>query len=403
MNSRKQGANQEAAQEMNRSLVLRLLRSGKSVSRVQLARESGLNQSTITNIVHELMGWGLVEETGSIGGSKGRRSIGLAINGDAGKVIGIRLARKSVALAVYGLDGVELAHVAVRVAAEEGAAAVLETIINAVRKQIQAFGEGSIRAIGIAAPGPLLRHEGRVALMTYFPGWDKINIVKRMEEEFALPVLLEHDAKAGAQAVWWYGSGAAEAVPAARAAGSEGEVLVFIAAGYGIGAGVVADGELFRGAFGIAGEIGHTSIDFRGRPCECGHRGCLERYASASALLESLAHTEYRSLEQMWQGLRNGDGQVEEAVRLAASYLAAGIINLINSFNPSRIVIGDEWIAAEELLLDAINEAVGSSVLPDISRQLQIELAAPGQDPVLIGAATVAINELLAEPSRYFP
>ncbi|GLX70969.1 ROK family transcriptional regulator [Paenibacillus glycanilyticus] len=386
----KRGTNLEDVQEMNRSLVIRLMRRRQVCSRAELTQESGLNQSTITNIINELISWGIVVETGVIDGKKGRRSIGIKLNCEPYKIIGIRLARKSITVALYDLEGIEYSKQQIPIDIADGSTRAFNRMKELIKEMISSNSVGQVIAIGVVTPGPLLRNEGRIGLMTYFPGWEKINIQEELMRDFDLPVYIEHDAKAGALAHWWFGN-----------SHQEQGVMIYVAAGQGVGAGIVVDGKVFRGSLGMAGEIGHMSIDFKGPKCECGNRGCLELYCSTSALLQTL-NKEHASLKSVWKAIHEEEtGDAVEAVRQAAWFLGFGLVNIINTFNPDRIILGDEFAEAGALLHDTVRSVINEYVLPDVSNKLTVELAADDMDTMLVGSAIVAIESILDQPSSY--
>jgi len=389
LKKRKSGTNLEDVQEMNRSLVLKLVRKKQICSRAELARDSGLNQSTITNIVNEMINSGLIVETGVIDGKKGRRSIGIKLNSEPYKIIGIRLTRKSIMAGLYDLQGNEYEFSQRSIEPGSGSVSALNQMKEMISEMIQKNKVGKVYAIGLATPGPLLRDEGRIALMSNFPGWEKINIQEKLSNHFRIPVYVEHDAKAGGLAHWWYGDHQ-----------QDQGVMIFVTAGQGVGAGIVVDGTVYRGALGMAGEIGHMSIDYNGPQCECGHRGCLELYCSTSAILKNLGK-DHSSLQSIWDSLKQGDPEIEEVVRQAAWYLGFGLVNVVNVYNPSHLVIGDEFSAAGSLLLDIVSQVIKDNVLPDIWSRLRIELASNEKDYMLMGAATIAMNHLLDQPTIF--
>ncbi|WP_336771190.1 ROK family protein [Paenibacillus sp. MMO-58] len=358
-------------------------------TRAELTQESGLNQSTITNIINELINGGLVVETGVIEGKKGRRSIGIRLNNEPFKVVGIRLSRKSITVALYDLGGKEYGSKQVSIRNLEGSDTAFAKMKGLIAEIIEPCKE-TVKAIGNATPGPLFRSEGRIALMTEFPGWEKINIQDELNREFGLPVYIEHDAKAGALAHWWFSE-----------PHLDHGVMVYVAAGQGVGAGIVVDGKVYRGTLGMAGEIGHMSIDYNGPLCECGHKGCLELYCSTTALLKKL-HKEHSALPSVWKAVQKEDSATVEAVRSVSWFLGFGLVNIINTFNPDRIIIGDELSNAGELVLQTIREVIDSNALPVVSSRVTLELASPAVDDILVGAATTAIDSLLTQPSVLF-
>ncbi|WP_256711086.1 ROK family transcriptional regulator [Paenibacillus sp. FSL A5-0031] len=380
------GTNLEDVQEMNRSLVMRLVRKNQICSRAEIAEASGLKQSTITNIINEMINWGLIVETGMIEGKKGRRSIGIKLNSEYYKIIGIRLTRTSISVGMYDLDGTEYGLQKLTINPGEGSAIAFKKMKDLITEAISTNTVGKVYAIGMATPGPLFRNEGRIALMSNFPGWEKINIQEELTREYEIPVYLEHDAKAGGMAHWWFGDH------------QDHGVLIFVTAGQGVGAGIVVDGTVYRGSLGMAGEIGHMSIDYKGPKCECGHNGCLELYCSTSSLLRVLGN-EYPSIQAVCQALEAGNSIVEEAVQKAAWFLGFGLVNVVNVYNPSQIVLGDEFAAVGDRLLHTVSEVIQQHVLPDVWNRLEIKLAPPEKDFMLVGAATIAIDNLLNQPS----
>ncbi|MFC5647910.1 ROK family protein [Paenibacillus solisilvae] len=383
----KQGTNQEDVQEMNRSLVIRLLRKRKVCSRAELAQASGLNQSTITHIINEFMSWGLVVETGMMDGKKGRRSIGVKLNSESYKIIGVRLARKSTAVGLYDLDGNEYSCRQSAVSAADGSSKGLNQLKKLIAEAMKGNASGQVIAIGLAAPSPLQHHEGKLELAASPPGWERANIQEELKTVFELPVYTEYDAKAGALAHWWL-----------EEAHQDHGVIIYVEAGQELRAGIVMDGKVYPGSLGAAGEIGHMSIDYKGPACECGHTGCLELYSSTSALLKSL-DKDHTALKSVWKDLRDQDELTVEAVRKAAWYLGFGLVNLVNLVNPDRIILGGELSSAGDLWINTIQEVVKEHVRPAISSELTIELTSFEQDDILLGSATIAIDRILGQPS----
>jgi len=393
------GTNLEDVLEINRSLILRLLRQTQASTRVELARASGLRQSTVTNIIHDLMNWNLVTETGTIHGNKGRRSISLSLDDRLYRVIGLRLARRFVSAGLFTLDGTlkSSRHQAIEpIEGYQQALATMKSLVADLLKEC----EGRVAGIGLATPGPLFRHQGRIALMTYFPGWDRVSIQEDLQRTFQLPVYIEHDANAAALAEWNFG-------PGTRRNGT----MIYVAAGQGIGSGIIIDGVLYEGKLGTAGEIGHMSISLDGPRCECGHNGCLELYCSITALLRmireelpthsesTLARRASINAKDVFTAADAGDTLAREVVRKVGRFLGFGLVNVINVFNPQHIIIGDELAQAGPVLLEAVHESVKEHTLRQIYEDVSIELSTFSLDPVVVGASALVVEELLAKPS----
>ena len=395
------GTNLEDVVEINRSLILRLLRQTQASTRVELARASGLRQSTLTNIIRDLMDWNLVTETGTVYGNKGRRSISLSLDDRLYRVISLRLARRFISAGLFTLDGTLKSSRYQAIEPIEGYQHALDAMKSLVTGLLNEC-EGRVAGIGLATPGPLFRHQGRIALMTNFPGWDRVSIQEDLQQTFQLPVYIEHDANAAALAEWYFG-------PSTQRNGT----MIYVAAGQGIGSGIIINGALYQGKLGTAGEIGHMSISFDGPRCECGHNGCLELYCSTTALLrmmreELLTHPESTlarrasiNAKDVFAAADAGDTLAREVVRKAGCFLGFGLVNVINVYNPQHIVIGDELAQAGPALLEAVRDSVKEHTLPQIYEDVSIELSTFSLDPVLVGASALVAEELLARPSVF--
>lgn len=386
------GANQNTIQEMNRSLVLNVLRKQGVCSRAKIAKMVGLRQATVTYIINDLLEWKLVCETGLMPGGKGRRSIGVSINNDVYRVIGIRLSRKSYSVGLFNLSG-EILSSQKTANGVNSPDKVLENIKQSIKKMLDENGSKHVLALGIALPGPFIKDKNRIALMTDVPGWEKIDIKTELQDGFSLPVFTEHDANAGVFAHFW------DSEP-----NSAKDVLTYIAFGRGIGSGIIQGGELFRGYHGTAGEIGHTSICFDGERCECGNYGCLESYTSSTAFSRTYSKRLGREVDfkEAAEAVKNGEEIAIEEYKRACEMLGVGIANLINTVNPNRIIIGDDMAHIDPVIvLDVIWRTVTERTMAELHEQLMIEISKISKGSILAGAGIIAINEVLENPALY--
>ena len=266
------GYNQESIQDMNRTLLINLLRKEGICARAHLSNLSMLKQATVTNIMNDFIHWGLVKEVGFLVGNKGRRSIGISINNDDFGVLGIRLGRKNYTVGLFDLSGNLVEYKRNEVEAGQKPREIFDNIKGEARELIGSAKGRKIIAVGMAIPGPYSERRGRIELMTGVSGWNEISIKEELTEDFKLPVFVEQDANAGALAQYWH-----------KEEDYKNSVLVYVADGQGVGAGIISNGELLKGSIGVAGEIGHTTIDLGGSKCACGNYGCLENYCSSIA------------------------------------------------------------------------------------------------------------------------
>lgn len=395
MYKKKHGFNQIDMQDMNRSLLLNLLRKENVCARTELAKMSSLKQATVTNIVNDFINWGLVKETGFLPGIKGRRSIGITINNDDYGIIGVQLARKHYFVGLYNLSGSRIDHVRINLESEYEPRIIMDDIIALIQKFIDENKNREILAIGMALPGPYNSKTRKIELMTGYMGWGDINIQEELENRFNVPVHLEHDANAGAIAQYWYDEERCE-----------NDSFAYIADGQGVGAGIIVHGELLKGSMGTAGEIGHMSINYNGPRCSCGNYGCLEHYCSTIELVKEvnriLKPDKDYTFSEVKKMIQQGNPIAKEVFSLCCDYLAIGIANIINIFNPAVIVIGDEMahIIPDEML-ERVKQRVKTRVLPDLYNNVTIRMSSV-EDSMINGAAIVAIKDIFDRPAFYF-
>ncbi len=377
-------------------MILRLLKKNNVCSRAKLAKQSGLKQATITNIINDFLEWGLVKETGVISGEKGRSSIGVQINHRNYYVVGVRLARGYFRIGLFDIYGIRVFEERFENEKSVGAQCVVAKMKAEISRLIKNNRDKNIIGIGIAVPGPYFSREGRIVDITDFPGWSKIQFKEEMTNAFDLPVVIDHDANAGAVAEWWI-------APNKQLTGT----MVYLAVEEGLGAGIIKDGVLFRGAMGTAGEIGHVSIDINGPLCVCGNRGCLTNYASTKYLMERVKEKlpEYPdSLLKEGFSFQDVVCAADKKDPLAVTMfcevmrnLAAGMINILCAYSPDEIVIGGMMCEFGDNLLKVLMKYVDGHTFPNFTEQISIELSTLGPDPSFVGAAALAIDYCLRE------
>ncbi|MGI6057290.1 MAG: ROK family protein [Bilifractor sp.] len=404
------GMNQTSIQDLNRELLLNLLRSEGECARITLAKLSGLKQATVTNIINDFIRWGIVKEVGFLTGEKGRRSIGISLNKEEYGVIGIRITRRNYSLGLFNIAGEEIFS---RISEDDtgiSAKEVFAHLLDSVDQCIRDAGKRKILAIGVAIPGPYNRTARRIELMTGASGWNEVPIEQELKNRYHLPIYIEQNANAAAVAQYWYNRDKLD-----------NDLLVYIAVGQGIGAGIISDGELVRGSIGTAGEIGHTSIDMAGPRCICGNRGCLENYCSSIAFTKFLnerirrrssskgqltgSTEEDRDLtfREAAELVRKGDEDAVAVYLECCDRLAVGVVNIMNSFNPKYLMLGDEMShVAPELMLQRVKQRVRERTIPAIFQSTNISLSVVEHDSMVNGAAIVAITDIFRHPADFF-
>jgi predicted NBD/HSP70 family sugar kinase len=381
--------------ESNRDKVVEALKALGVGSRAQIARRTGLSRSTVSSIVADLQSDGLVvdRETGDRAATgSGRPPALIALDSSAGVAVGIDFGKRHLAVALADLSHQILAEQWV-VMGEDYAAD--EAMLEAVRLVERVLDEGDadrdrVLGVGMGIPGPI-HATGVVGSSSILPGWNGRSPEERMAQLLDLPVSGGNDANLGALAEFTYGAG--------RGASS----LVYLKLATGIGAGIVIDGRLFKGAGGTAGEIGHTTIDETGDICRCGNRGCLETYAGAAAIAGLLSRSlgEELGLDDVLSRALHGDPGCRRALADAARHVGVAVANLCNLVNPERIVVGGSMARAGDLLFDPLRESVNLRAIPSAAEDVKIVAGELGERAELLGAVALVLQEAsLAQAGR---
>ncbi|MCY4543342.1 MAG: ROK family transcriptional regulator [Rhodobacteraceae bacterium] len=384
MRASQKGMSLEGVQGYNRRVILMAIRNMGECSRKQISDATGLNQATVTRVVSPLLDDGVLEEVGLVRGRRGRRSINLDFSGSGRYVICLRLQRRSFSVAAFNLRGDTFRSVEFAIPRGRAAGQTYARITDAIDSLCGDM--DCVDGIGVAVPGPFLERDERVILMTESPEWQGFDLIQELRTRYpTIPVHSIHDAKAAALTEWRY-----------KSKSSDARVLLYLSAGQGIGSALVVEGEVYRGASGLAGELGHTSIQADGPVCKCGNHGCLELYTSRIALLRVIrdraASEKDTSLapdanfEEVLKAYADGDRLAKQEVDRVARFLAQGITNCINFANPDLVVLGDEYTQFGQPFLNSIKDRVQSTLLPSVYSGVQLELSRITEDPVLKGA-----------------
>jgi predicted NBD/HSP70 family sugar kinase len=380
----------------NRAALLTKLFLDGPLTRQDLVRSTGLSQPAVSNVVSDLIEEGLVAEAGAAESDGGRPSMMLRMAPRFAFVVGVDVGETRVRVELFDFAMTLLASVEypldpARTEPAEVAGHVL-TGIDAVTGEA-GVAPADVLGVGIGVSGVVTQGEHAVVDAQAL-GWDRVPLEQLIATGTDLPLHIDNGAKTLGQAEMWFGAGRG-----ARHA-------VFALVGSGVGAAVVTGGVTYRGASSSAGEWGHTTLVYGGRPCRCGARGCLEAYVGAEAIIDRYREARGgrpvpgEDEESQLTALLDAAATTETARRVldeTAAYLGAGVANLINLFNPERVVLGGWAAMALGDLLPAIREAAGRQALRQPYEQASIELCRLGVDAVALGAATLPIARFLAD------
>lgn len=375
--------NQHIVKKNNKALVLQLIMEKETISRADIAQMSGLNKTTVSSLVTELLAEELIYESGPGVSSGGRRPVILHFNKDAGYAIGVDIGVNYVLSVLTDLKGkilIEKNQIVNRTP--------YSTVISIVQKMIQSLMEEmpssryGIVGIGVGVPG-IVNKEGAILLAPNL-GWTNIQLKEDLEKLFQVPIIIENEANAGAVGEQQFG------------AGQDYQNIIYISAGIGIGVGILLNKELYQGKNGFSGEMGHMIIDMNGKRCNCGSRGCWEAYASEHALLE-MADQSIESLESLIQRAENGDQVALNLFGKIGHYLGYGINNIINTFNPDQVIIGNRLALAKEWIENPIRTTIENHTLAFHQNEMQLNFSKLEKYSTALGVSAFVVDRFIKE------
>lgn len=393
-------ADRKLMREINNMNVLQRIRANGPISRPELAEQTGLGLSTMSNIVTELLERKLVREVGEGDSSGGRRPNLLDINDSARHIFGVKIGPNHVWVALFDL---RVRQMDTRVleslpytSYEELFACIAETIEDLRTKH--RVSKANILGIGVSTSGLV---DSTTGDCVYSPilHWENVPVGKMLGELSRMPVIVENDANAFAYGIL------------RQEMNTEIANLICITTGPGVGGGIIVERRLYRGSHGGAGEIGHMTINHHGPKCSCGRSGCLEVLASDQFLLAKaqelvdtgqsatlVAMKDKLTPNALLMAAQLGDVKVREIFIELGENLGHGLVNLINIFNPDKIVIGGEGIVAAEFFMDKVHETVQEYAFPHLADRLEIVSDDGGEDVWLQGVAALLADAFFEVP-----
>lgn len=413
----------------NRFAVLRGVYAAGATTRQALAADGELSFATVSNVVAELLKAEVLAEVAYETPPMGRPRARLAVNAERGRLVGVQIAETHLRVELFDLALQPIAH---EVRPLRLPSTTESELVEAVTAAVTAVsGDAGVLGLGVSLPGHVARDDEVPLFAAAGPALES-PLHDRLAEALGVPVAMDNPLKAGAIAELWFG------------AGVDARHLVSVTLGTGVGAGVVLDGRVLRGASDSAGEWGHTTLVLDGDPCRCGSRGCVEAYVGAPAVLRrwhaaggpdpggtssvtraggeagadrqagaatdpatGLATDELGGVALLGQAVRAGDPTAARVVAETGRYLGAGLANLVNMVNPDTIVLGG-WVVdeLEEWLLPAVRAEAAARALPRAYAAVQLLRSPISGHRTCLGMATFALERFLSDlgvPSRRVP
>lgn len=373
--------NQQVVKKNNKALVLQLIMEKEPISRADIAQVSGLNKATVSSLVNELLEEELIYESGPGESSGGRRPVILHFNKIAGYSIGIDIGVNYILCVLTDLKG-NIVIEKNQTVHKTSYTTTIEIVIEMIQSLIAEMPSSryGIVGIGVGVPG-IVNKEGSVLLAPNL-GWKNTQIKKDLEDVFHVPVIIENEANAGAFGEQQFGIG------------QDYQNIIYISAGIGIGVGIILNKELYHGKNGFSGEMGHMIIDINGKPCNCGSRGCWEAYASEQALLEN-AGENGNSLESLIQLANSEDKKAQNLFTEIGAYLGYGINNIINTFNPDQVIIGNRLSMAKDWIEQPILSTIENHSLAYHQNEFQLDFSKLGKYSIAIGMSAFVVENFI--------
>lgn len=416
--------------KINKSIVLELLRKASPLSRAEVAKTTGLTKATVSTLVAELIEENLLYEIGTGESSGGRKPVMLVFRQDAGYAVGVDLGVRDIHAVLTDLKGTIIHETRSSLRGMDTPEQVLGRLKECLRRLLNKAPASPYGVVGIGVGVPGITDDKGTVLFAPNLGWRNIPLQSLLEAEFKVPVIIDNEANAGAVGEKEFGIG------------KNVSNMIYISVGIGIGSGIILKDELYRGASGYSGEMGHITVHADGRPCRCGNVGCWELYASEQAILaeaeallspgaedaaggvvpgtaggagvygvpgggasDAASETEdgfaevprQAELEALAVLADSGNEAAQELFKRTGRYLGVGIVNIINTFNPELIIIGNRFTLAERWLAPSVREVIHERALPYHRERLRLEFAGLGLRSSVAGAASFAVTGFFAE------
>lgn len=399
------GADGRTIREYNHLLVLNSVRLQGPIARVAISQQTGLSKTTVSSIIDELLADTLVTEGDYVESAPtgGRRAILVNFNADAGIVLGVDVGRTSITLVATNLAGeIKTFHTETFDITADPAACI-PIIVASIRIFLAkaALSWDQIVGIGVGMPGTIDFSTHTFMRPPTLEGWDGVDLPSILVNEFRVPSFIDNDANLGALGEGRYGIGK-----------GNGD-FVYVRIGTGIGCGLIRNQQVYRGASGLAGELGHIQIEDGGTLCACGNQGCLERYVDDDAIIgdaihghslrksplaprvippSPLARFDEVDLNDVIHAASAGDLASRAALQAAGRRMGVALSTLINLLNPEAVVLEGEAVHSSPLFLEALTESALRGTLPMLWPRTPLHVGRLGDLAIALGAATLVID-----------
>jgi glucokinase-like ROK family protein len=396
---------QALVREINLSVIMNHLRTNAPISRAALADATGLNKTTVSSLVNELIERQFVQEIGPASPSSGRPAILLKLNPTAGFIVSCEIGVGFILVICTDFSPKIIWRYEEDFDPTFGQRAILDRALAILNQAIEVGHPacGKLLGVSVGVPG-LVNQATGVLLFAPNLGWRDLPIRAILQESFNEPLFVDNEANIAALGEQYFG-----------AAQGYKEVLYISATGVGLGGGIVHGGRVFSGVAGFGAEFGHMTMDPDGAICKCGNQGCWETQVSQQALFRHVWRRvdqgEVSRLSEMTDGrrasltvplvvdaARAGDAVALEALEIVGRHLGIGIASLVNALNPELVVFGGILSLAGEFLMPVIEKEVERRALKWNREAMQLALARHSSDACVMGGVATVYQAILAQP-----
>ncbi|MES2094587.1 MAG: ROK family transcriptional regulator [Actinomycetota bacterium] len=370
---------QSALREINQQRVIDALLANGPLTQAELARQTGLSTATVSNIVKTMAAIGSIGTEPTT--SSGRRALLVRLSNNGAVSVGIDFGRRHLRIVLASLGFSVIAEKFMELPLGHRAEDSIDRAATLLSELLDEHevAPTAVLGVGVGIPGPIDRRTGTVVQGAILPEWVGIHL-QDLEKRLHFPVVFDNDANLGALAEVTWGPHTTV------------DNLVFVKIGSGIGAGLILDGRLFSGSFGITGEIGHETITDNGVVCHCGNRGCLETVASTSAMMALLGTRGPISTADIVRNAIAGDSATLRVLDDAGAAIGRGLASIANLINPEVIVIGGPLAGLGSILLVPIRRGLLRHAVPSVGESTGLVMSALGDRAEALGAATLVLQ-----------
>ena len=386
--------NRDLIRAINRSHVLNAIKSYGPIGRAEIARRTGLSPATVTSISAKLISQNLVLEKSAGDSSGGRPPILLVINPKGGYVVGIKLTETHAICALTDLEAMILAKSSMPLSGHDP----VNVVDDLARMVLTFIREHKITkkqplGVGVGLAG-IIDAENGILRQSPIYGWNNVPLEQMLQSKLHIPVYIENDVNTLTLTERWFGPGQGV------------DNFLTVTVGRGVGLGIVANGQFYRGQFGGAGEFGHITINPDGPVCACGKRGCLEAYIGDPGLIRSAQEAAIRGelsapvqdVDELLSLAQMGDACAVRIFDEAGRILGIGIATLINLFNPKKIIISGEGTREGDFLFTPMKQSIQQNTMPGLFDPDIVEIVPWGDDAWARGAAGLVLREVFESP-----